>query len=77
MLIARVTKDILTIKNGKDYCMVKVLTVIGFIAYIALSAFDLYTGGNFNAAGWAMGAGSLIFGGAAGTRIKDTTEPKE
>lgn len=68
-------KDILTVKNGKDYCITKVLTMMAFLAFVSLSAIDLYLGGHFNAESWAIGAGGLIFGGSAGMKIKESTEP--
>lgn len=74
-LIARVLKDICTIANDHDYCHSKTLSLAAFVAFVIFSAFALYHGDKFDPFVWAGGAGTIIAAGAAGAKLKETTEP--
>jgi hypothetical protein len=74
-LISRVIKDICTNKNDEDYCHSKTLAFVAFVGFMVFTGYSIYRGDKFDPLLWAGGAGTIITAGAAGAKIKETTEP--
>ncbi len=76
-LLFRVTKDILTIKNGEDYCSAKVSAFASLWAYMGFATYMLHhSPDHFSLSEFAIGIATIIGAGAVGSKIKETTEPE-
>jgi hypothetical protein len=46
------------------------------VVFLGLSGFEVYKTGNFDMVNFGLAYGGLLAAGAAGVKIKETTEPK-
>jgi hypothetical protein len=53
----------------------RVLWIVGVIAFLCFSGYEVYKTGHFDMANFSLAYGGLLAAGAAGVRIKSTTEP--
>lgn len=68
-------KDMVTGKDNATFDAARVLWIAGVIAFFAFTAYDIYKGNHFDMVNYGTAYGLLLAGGAAGVKIKETTEP--
>lgn len=68
-------KDIFTGPDGKTYDPARILWVVGIIAFLAFSSYQVYKTDNFDMVNFGVAYGSLLAAGAAGVRFKLGSEP--
>ena len=68
--------DIITNKNGIDFCAAKTLMVISVLMYVVYSGIGIYRGDKFDPASWGGGISTIIVAGCSGAKIKQSTEPE-
>jgi len=68
--------DLFTGTDGVTHDPARWLWIIGVIAFLALSVFQVYKTGAFDMASFGLAYSGLLAGGAAGVKIKESTEPK-
>ena len=73
----KIIKDWFTGIDGVTYDPARMLWIVGMVAFLTFVGHDLYKNGKFDMTNFAMGYGGLLAAGAAGVKIKETTEPKE
>lgn len=74
-LVSQVLKHISTGKDGESYDIGRIMWIVGVIAYIGLSGFQVFKTGTFNYVEWGTGFGILNTGSGAAIMLKRTTEP--
>lgn len=75
-IFCRVIKDIHTIKNGEDYCWVKVWTSIGMIFYMYVCVQKLHAAPKeFSIQECFFGISAILGAGAGASKLKQSTEP--
>lgn len=67
--------DIFTGKDNVTFDIGRVLWFKGVIAYILISAFEVYRGVNMDMVAWGTGLAALLGGGGAAIGMKAGTEP--
>lgn len=75
-LFSRVIKDWLTGPDGVTYDPARALWIIGMIAFLIFTGHAVYQGHTFDMLNFGLAYGGLLAGGAAGVKIKETTEPQ-
>jgi len=74
-LISRVTKDILTEKDGQSYDVTKVQWFVGTVVYFGCTVYSLiWLKEPFNPVNWSIGFASVLAAGSVGVKIKESTE---
>jgi hypothetical protein len=68
-------KDCLTLKNGEDYDVGRVLLMLGAVAFVILSFYGVYQAGEFDPERFGAGYGMILGGGGIGIAVKSHTEP--
>lgn len=68
-------KHILTGIDGDTYDPARVLWIVGIVAFLALSGYGVYKSGTFDMVNFGIAYGTLLGAGAAGCKIKESTEP--
>lgn len=76
MIIARIIKDILTVKNGEDFCFAKITGAIGILAAISFTGVSLYHHHAIQIQDFCIGVASIIASACGGAKMKETTEPE-
>lgn len=69
-------KDLLTGIDGVTYDPARVLWALGIVAFLTFAGFEIYKTQHFDMTNFALAYSSLLGAGAAGVRIKETSEPK-
>lgn len=65
----------LTGPDNKTFDISRVLLLATSLTFLGLSIYHCYLTRTFDAASFGMGSGAVLGGGAAGVRVKATTEP--
>jgi hypothetical protein len=68
-------KHMVTGIDNQTVDVARVLWIIGALSFLGLSAYDIYRSGSFDMVNYAMAYSGLLAGGAAGVKIKASTEP--
>lgn len=68
-------RDMFTGKDNKTYDIGRVLWFQSVQAFVLLSVYAIYKGGEFDPITWGAGIAALIAGGGAGIKLKADTEP--
>lgn len=71
-----ILKHLLTGKDNQTHDLARHGLAFLLIAYVGISVFQVMHGGPFTPMEWASGGGILLGAGAAGVKIKETTEPE-
>jgi hypothetical protein len=74
--IHRIIGDLFTGPDGKTHDPARWLWIIGVIAFLGFSGFQIYKSGAFDMVNFGVAFGTLLGSGAAGVKIKESTEPK-
>ena len=64
--------------TGKDNSTVdpaRVLWILGVVVFLGFAGYEIYRTQKFDMTTFAMAYGTLLGAGAAGVKIKETTEP--
>jgi hypothetical protein len=69
-------KQLITGVDNRTVDVARVLWVVGVIAFLGLTGFQVYKTGAFDMVNYAMAYSGLLAGGAAGVKIKASTEPR-
>ena len=75
-MVKKCIKDCITVRNGIDYDVGRILWVVGVLAFIGLSIGDLCLNGHFSAIDYGTGLGVVLAGGGVALKLKDKTEPQ-
>lgn len=67
--------DILTVANGQDYDVGRVMLLAGFVFFNLFAAWALFKNQPWSAQDYGIGLGALMGGGGAGLWFKRNTEP--
>ncbi len=75
--LQKVIKDCFTGPDGVTYDPARVLWIIGMVAFLAFTAHSIYKSNkDFDMVNFGLAYGGLLAAGAAGVKVKETTEPK-
>jgi len=69
-------KHLITGADNQTVDVARVLWILGVIAFLFLSGLDVYKSGHFDMANFSLGYGGLLAAGAAGVKIKESSEPR-
>lgn len=69
-------KDLLTVANGNDYDIGRVMAALGMVTFIGLSIADFCYTHKFDPLAWGTGFGLLVTGAGAALMLKHKTEPQ-
>ena len=70
-------KQLITGIDNQTVDVARVLWVVGVIAFLGLTGFQVYKTGAFDMVNYSMAYSGLLAGGAAGVKIKASTEPAQ
>lgn len=70
-------RDLFTERDGSTPCFVRVLTFIGVLGFVGLTAWAIVKGQTIGYTEWAVGFTTITAGGAGAARLKLETEGKE
>lgn len=74
-LIKKFTKDSLTVANGVDYDLGRVLWALAFLVGVGLEVFCVITRRTFDLQQYGIGVGALLLAGSGALNLKAKTEP--
>ena len=74
-LLAKIINDWFTGIDGQTYDPARFLWFFGIVAFLTFTAIDIYRHDKFDMENFAFAYASLLAAGAAGVKIKETTEP--
>lgn len=69
-------RELFTGPDGETHDPARWLWIIGIVAFLALTGYELYRTGHFDMMNFGLAYATLLGGGAAGVKIKESTEPK-
>jgi hypothetical protein len=72
----KIIKDWFTGPDGESYDPARFLWVLGIITFLIFTGHEVYRSDKFDMVNFALAYGGLLAAGAAGVKIKETTEPK-
>jgi len=72
----KILKDLFTGPDGKTHDPARWLWIIGIVAFIGFAGFEVYKSGKFDMMNYGLAYAALLGGGAAGVKVKESTEPK-
>lgn len=77
--VGRFVKDCLTVANGRDYDVGRVLWVLLVLTYVGVTIFHAVRNptSSFDYISFGTGSGMMLAGGGASLWAKKNTEPKE
>jgi hypothetical protein len=68
-------KHIITGADNQTVDVARVLWIVGVLAFLCFSGFEVYKSGQFNMSDFSLAYGGLLAAGAAGVKIKESSEP--
>ncbi|MDE2097917.1 MAG: amino acid ABC transporter substrate-binding protein [Patescibacteria group bacterium] len=68
-------KDIVTLSNGEDYDMGRVLIIVGSLAFLMFEAIAVINSKTFDMQAFGIGYGAVLLSGGGHLWLKRTTEP--
>ena len=69
-------KHIITGADNETVDVARVLWIVGVVAFLCFTGFEVYKSGHFNMADYSLAYSGLLAAGAAGVKIKESAEPK-
>jgi hypothetical protein len=69
-------KHIITGIDNTTVDVARVLWIVGVIAFLCFSGYEVYKSGHFDMANFSLAYGGLLAAGAAGVKIKESSEPQ-
>lgn len=68
-------KDIFTGVDNSTVDVARVLWIVGVFAFLGFTGYQVYKSGSFDMANYSLAYSALLASGAAGVKIKASTEP--
>jgi hypothetical protein len=68
-------KHIITGADNQTVDVARVLWITGVLAFLCFAGFEVYKSGHFNMTDFSLAYGGLLAAGAAGVKIKESSEP--
>jgi hypothetical protein len=68
-------KHLFTGLDGVTYDPARALWILGIAAFLSFTGYGVYKTGVFDMNGFGIAYGALLAAGAAGVKIKESTEP--
>ncbi len=75
--MGRIVKDWFTGIDGKTQDPARMLWIVGIVVFLTFCGYQVYKTGVFDMVNFGLAYSALLGGGAAGVKIKESTEPKE
>jgi len=72
----KIIKDWFTGPDGETHDPARALWILGMVAFLAFSGYELWKTQKFDMVNFGIAYGGLLAAGAAGVKIKESTEPK-
>lgn len=69
-------KHIITGIDNYTVDVARVLWIVGSLVFLGLAGFEVYKTERFDMAGFSLAYGGLLAAGAAGVKIKESSEPQ-
>lgn len=69
-------RELFTGPDGETHDPARWLWILGIVAFLAFAGYELYRSGRFDMMNFGLAYATLLGGGAAGVKIKESTEPK-
>jgi hypothetical protein len=69
-------KHLITGADNQTVDVARVLWIAGVLAFLCFSGLEVYKSGHFNMTEFSLAYGGLLAAGAAGVKIKESSEPK-
>jgi hypothetical protein len=69
-------KHIFTGIDNQTVDVARVLWIVGVITFLGYSGYEVYKSGHFDMANFSLAYGGLLAAGAAGVKIKESSEPQ-
>jgi hypothetical protein len=69
--------DIFTGIDGKTSDPARVLWILGVVVFLCFAGYGIYKEGKFDMQQFAIAYGALLVSGAAGVKVKSSTEPEQ
>lgn len=69
-------KHLVTGPDNSTVDAARVLWIVGVLSFLGFAGFEVYKSGHFDMANFSLAYGSLLAAGAAGVKIKESTEPQ-
>jgi hypothetical protein len=74
-LLKKVINDCFTGIDGETFDPARFLWFVGIVAFLVFASIELYRTGKFDMTNFAFAYSGLLAAGAAGVKIKESTEP--
>jgi hypothetical protein len=68
-------KHMITGIDNQTIDVARVLLIVGVLSFLSFTGYEVYKSGHFNMTDFALSYGGLLATGAAGVKIKESTEP--
>lgn len=68
-------KHIITGADNQTVDVARVLWIVGVLAFLGFAGYEVYKSGHFDMTNFALSYSGLLTAGAAGVKIKESTEP--
>ena len=72
----KIIKDWFTGPDGQTYDPARFLWFVGIVAFLLFAGHEVYKTDKFDMVNFGLAYGGLLAAGAAGIKIKESTEPK-
>lgn len=69
-------KQIITGIDNSTADVARVLWIVGVLSFLGFAGYQVYKSGSFDMVNYALAYSGLLAGGAAGVKIKASTEPQ-
>jgi hypothetical protein len=69
-LIKKFFKDMLSEKDGKSYCVIRVSFLFALVSFVFYAFYSVFTSRSFDLIGFGTGASALLGSGGAGVGLK-------
>jgi hypothetical protein len=69
-------KHLVTGLDNNTVDVARVLWIVGVLSFLGLAGYEVYKSGHFDMANFSLAYGGLLAAGAAGVKIKESTEPQ-
>jgi hypothetical protein len=69
-------KHIITGADNQTADVARVLWIVGVLAFLGFAGYEVYKSGHFDMTNFALSYSGLLTAGAAGVKLKESTEPQ-
>lgn len=72
----KIVVDWFTGPDGATHDPARALWILGVVCFLSFAGYGIYKEGKFDMVNFSISYGTLLAAGAAGVKIKESTEPK-